>query len=291
MATDPQIVPLDIILDSKNLGKDRDNPTFQLTNLENIVGMSVLWANIPFSFYVIDGSCNKFLIRFPHQGLAVDWVVDLQFGTYTPLGLQQEIRRAVTIAGFAISPNDAAAFTVIITSFDSRMLLYHPTLAFQMKVISTELADILGYEYDTWVASQTAQLWKDGILVNDGDLVNYVKGIESVKLLGTPRLNLHSNLSANMVGMVREENESSDVIFSFPITNNFGTYLYGAGSMAIIPIARQNIYKINLYWTQGSRTSYVNFRDNSVSNFLPLNGDGFQVCIRFFQDNGVVKIG
>ena len=60
------LVPIDVILSSGDANGEAvinlDNPTFRMDELRDVVGMTVLQASIPFSYYVFDNLTNQFRI-------------------------------------------------------------------------------------------------------------------------------------------------------------------------------------------------------------------------------------
>jgi hypothetical protein len=304
---------------------DRDYPTFFVDRLDNVSAMQVLWVNVPFSFWVIDEINNKIQMKFidPESipggadsvlaagvsGVYKD--ILLMPGTYTPAAFQQEFRRAIANAGFFKTEFAAASIASIFCLFDSsnsRMFIYS-TLGqdqrFHMKFPNTEIAEMLGFRYNYEYQAGYGQVWSQGAPVRASG-VRYLVSERTVKLSGVPRLNLHGSLSSDISkvgGLTRVNDQSgSDRLLTFPITGQFGSYLYYQIPSQPIPVSSESINRVSFYLTQGDRKQYSKRRTSDYSdgigwhdmslfttydivNYLPLNGEGFQVCVRFFLND------
>lgn len=314
-------VPIEQIFDSR-LSRDKDYPTFIIDPIQDAVGMQILWVNVPFSFYVIDELNNRFYIYFKsmvgstnesdkfNAGMADTWVpLDIKPGTYTPQAFQMEFRRVVVEAGIFVSnyPVTTNIFCLINTS-DGKMTIYHTltqSFTFGVRFDNEELADILGFQPGREVWSTAGNVWTGGVPAGTGPLPRYVTGEYTVKMNGPQRLVLHGTLSGQNVGSARiNDNSEGDTVLSFPITNNVGSYLFYQPNQIVLPIDRTSMSTLSFYFTQGDRKRYVKrnaiaqqsqfvgdpYPPYEVVNYLPFNGEGFQVCIRFITDNGVQQL-
>jgi hypothetical protein len=299
---------------------DRDNPTFYIDPLYGVQSIQVLWVNVPFSFWVIDNLNNRFQMLWRDApdltGPSIlnpatnnTWVdLYLTPGTYTPAGFQQEFRRAVSTGNFFTSdtaPNVIKEVNVQFNNGNGRMVFYHTiaqNMEFRLRFPTSELAEMLGFrKYSAEVGdyiSGEGPVWKDGVPVIGGN-IPYIASERTVKLIGVPRLNLHGSLSGDIGkvgGMTRvNQNAGSDRLVSFPINGVFGSYLYYQVPSQPIESSSEVIDQVSFYLTHGDRKQYARRNqttagsyDMSLSasynivNYLPLNGEGFQVCVRFF---------
>lgn len=300
---DIDVQPLDLVFDSRN-STNPDRPEFYIKDLYDVIGCSVMWVNMPMSFFVIDELNNKIQWKWRSapvgSGLDAAYVnvwqtLTLKNGTYSPVGFQQEFRRALfstpTLTGTGEQrSNTLSKIFCLIDSSDSRLTIYHQIVTnptFSVKIDNAELAAILGFEVGAEYQSGNDFVWSQGSPV-DNDGVDYVKGPNMVKLIGQPRIDLHSTL-CDSATLINGE-PSSDVILSFPITGKVGDYVTFQANPAMIPLSRPPMSAISFYLTQGDRKEYKTTGMTSSVNYLPLNGDGFQVCVRFYKDNGVLKV-
>ena len=303
---------------------DRDRPTFFIDRLEGVQSMQVMWVNVPFSFWVIDEINNMVKMRLtdpddmPGDSVLASGIsgtyqnMYLIPGTYTPVGFQQEFRRAIGNAGFFKPEYSAESIASIFCLFDSgnsRMYIYS-TLGQDQEMSfifpNTEIAEMLGFRYNMEYVAKMGQVWKEGAPVRASG-VRYVASERSVKLAGVPRLNLHGSLSndiSKVGGLTRINDKSSDdKLLTFPITGQFGSYLYYQVPSQPIGVSSEAIDRVSFYFTQGDRRQYTKRRtkdyvqgeegyhdmslyaEYDVVNYLPFNGEGFQVCARFFLND------
>lgn len=301
--SDVDIEPIDMVFDSRN-SDNPDYPEFFIQDLSDVIGCSVMWVNVPMSFNVIDELNNvikwKWLSAPAGSGIesaSVGQWIDLVIknGTYTPVGFQQEFRRALFSTTSLSGVSEQRANTLkkifcLIGSSDAKLTIYstivqNPTFA--IRIDNEEMAKILGFEPGVEYQSGVDFIWQNGEPV-DADGVDYITAPNMVKLIGQPRLDLHSSLldSATLIN----GGSSSDIIFSFPVTAKVGDYITFQPNPSMIPLSRPPMSSVRFYLTQGDRAQYKTKGMTEPVNYLPLNGDGFQVCIRFFKDNGLLKV-
>lgn len=176
--------------------------------------------------------------------------------------------------------------------------------AFRFK---SELADILGFPRDEWVISNyyDTYIGKDKVIGTSEKggrdrWVQVVHGARTANFLQNQRLNIHSNLASTFDGQ-RSLRDTTDIIKSVPIDSNYTSYIVNAANAEPYLITRSNIKDVYFYLTIGDRQLYAtNFTmpppdfprydqlSYSTQSFLHLNGQGFQVCIRFYRDDGVM---
>jgi hypothetical protein len=92
-------------------------------------------------------------------------------------------------------------------------------------------------------------------------------------------------------GSVRNQSGSRGLLGFWPINSNYqGTIEYLNSQPEMIPVTKSNISKIGLKLTIGNKQSF-SVRGTTTS-YLPLNGEPFQVGIRFWKevsDNNKMK--
>jgi hypothetical protein len=356
MSVESNFSPVDVIYDSRsydraadNIENNRDRPTFSIglpTNENDLAGMSVMWVNVPFTFYTVDQTNNKGLwIKFPDHsaigqegGVAKMWhQLELLPGTYQSVAaLQAEFRRALRASAFSFvngggSPAGNRSLDVsrwylkvsestgILTVYNEELLVgaaYGGTAGgereFWMLCEDKSLADMMGmicYNDGAGMPSTNTarnaiqstekgvytfgydRLWNSAGVANSGNPVPYISASFPVKLGGQTRLNLHSNLNSSVRNdpAITVDDTSENKILSFPINNIFRNYITFSNNNVMIPIddGKSIPSKIDFYLTHGDRKRYARSDPNDPSriqyvDYVPLNGEGFQVCIRYF---------
>jgi hypothetical protein len=122
--------------------------------------------------------------------------------------------------------------------------------------------------------------------INSGNSVYYVKSPYACSLSGGGLLYLHSDIAP--FRYVRNATSNSDLTLAVPVNSNYkGIIEYKsdseAGKITFSPIP--TLSGARFYWTLGSRSSYKPGADSSSlseTNYLPLQGQSFILCIRFF---------
>lgn len=170
-----------------------------------------------------------------------------------------------------------------------------------------ELAAILGFEPNVWHFSNFLDTYTGSTKVTATSTkggrdrwVQVIFGTRSANFLQNQRLNIHSNLASTFEGQ-RSLRDTTDIIKSVPIDSNYSAYIVNAANAEPYLITRSNIKDVYLYLTIGDRRLYATNFTMPASSFsrydlmsfttqeyLHLNGQGFQVCIRFYRDDGVM---
>lgn len=116
---------VELELDSKDSQKTNDQddktdwPTFFLTRpLQNIVGMKVLQAEIPFSYYVINSSNNTFSLN--ESGVVPTATVTIPVGNYTSSSLASAFGTALTTSSVALG---AKTYTVVYSTLTQKFTI------------------------------------------------------------------------------------------------------------------------------------------------------------------------
>jgi hypothetical protein len=92
---------------------------------------------------------------------------------------------------------------------------------------------------------------------------------------------------------------AGDIILTIPVNTNFTAYINYFHPLNICNV-RGFLEKVDLYWTHGKRTEHAKIliddthdgldytTDYTTGRALSFNGEGFQVCIRFYFSTGYV---
>jgi hypothetical protein len=147
----------------------------------------------------------------------------------------------------------------------------------------------------------TEQVWRSGGVIdtpNTDDVAYVVRAPGLCNLTYSPRIEMHSQILSGMLApFSRLHNNVNTMIQSIPVTSNFTSYLYylpGNQMLALNNTSR--VDAVDLFLRLPGRNIYA---ANSITplnndyietNYLPLNGEGFQVKIIFFVDDGFVDV-
>lgn len=306
---------IDVLFDSTT-ADNKDKPMFTLSPpVENVVGITLVWANVPFSYYTIDNLNNEITVQIWVTDAYVDHVRRLRPGTYNPDTLADEFMRLfqmdaeIQYAGGFQAFFDVARAKLIIYNADM-IPLEGDEAGFRIYTESPQLGSILGWSLNDddqyMLTSQFQQVWRNSAIVaaeydettypDEEDRIHYAEPDGLLNLAYSPVLRLHSNLAGTMSNC-RTQSDRTNVMAHIPIQGNFQSFMFYQPMSAMAPIGRQDITSAEFYLTLPDRTSYgsenvFNYetQESSVVTvpYLPLNGEGFQVCVRFHLDDGVV---
>jgi hypothetical protein len=301
--SDPNYIVHDIVfntMDPDNFGT-KDHGKFEVTNLNNISAMTLLWANIPYSYYVIDRLNNEFQIIYeneePEEEQVTAVACRIQPGTYTPPSFCNELRRVFTSNENVYAGADYRAY---IDDRTARLVIYNTSLTgnenFKILINDKYLAEILGFPLGTTVTSHFGQLFKDGELLdsdNDDNNLHYIVAPGLLNLTFASVIELRSNLSNYLEYSSRRPTWGSEVVGIFPLNTIFTGYLFQPGNGNAVPCGKlPSLPHVEFYLSLPGRDKYAansTSEDNNdyvIQQELPLNGQGFQVCIRFHEDTG-----
>jgi hypothetical protein len=297
-STPSPYLPVDVVFDSRQI-ENRDFPTFQVEPaLENVVAYQVLWTNVPFSFYTIDQSNNQFIMKCNNAlDELIEQVITIKPGTYTPEALRNQLRAAI---GSSVLP-DAVHYDCLIQPNNARFFIYNKrnsnsSRPFYLQFLDSSLASMLGFVANTTYTATWGQYFKDGeVIKNTTDPPgpggeNVIWGLEAPRvsnLMQSPYLHFHATFNGMRNDAARMHDGYDQLLITTPITSNFTSMILYQGIPEPINLGGSySIYNLAMYLTHGERTEYRTL-DNQRVNYLPLNGEGFQVCIRFYVDNGV----
>lgn len=317
------LLPCDVVFDSSEADgtslRDLDNPTFSLLpSIENCVGMALLSAQVPFSYYVIDFTNNQFSIRINTSTTISGgqyqnnvYKVSLLPGTYTRNNLEPMlafcIRYKTVVTKFTggNAGTDSDLYSVFDLRFDiddttSSLLMYtnsstvnaiNEVALFQIEFSDKSAAPYLGYSNYPLKKSLRGPVYNN----SDVEVLPNAHNIYSpfaINLSGPSYLFLHSEkLSGVAPGAVRNSTNSSDIVAYIPVNNNYqGTVEFLNPIAQRIPFTKCNLpSKLDFRWTLGSRTEF-NIDGGSTRNYLQLQGQPFLVVMRFFIAQSTTQI-
>lgn len=279
--------PVDIIFDSDQVGTNqvtgiKDNPTFTLLpSIENCVGVSVTYANVPFTYFVVDGTNNTFGIDYDTDSGSDSYnTITLDEGTYNIVNVVTQLKAKIDADGTWTSGTD---YDLFIDSTTSKLVIYKLTsLAVQFKLdfSQNDLGKVLGFEKQIYTSTEAT-------LVDDVDVTlssrEHVIAPRVINLSGPAQMFLDSDLGSLVFGSVRNQSGSRGLLGFWPVNTNYqGTIEYLNPNPEMIPITNTTITKIGLSLAIGNISQY-SVGGNST-NYLPLNGEPFQVGLRFWKE-------
>lgn len=306
--------PVDVIFDSNFADNSKkENPEYIMAPpLDNVVGYQVQWATVPFSYYVIDRYNNEFSFAIKTGGDYVYSTCRITPGSYNPQSLANEMKRmfATEVTSFptvgAAIPH-GGSMVVDVDNSNGRLIMYnnnYDTTAvgnedFRIQVDNEDLARILGFVRGVQYISVAEQLWRNGGLVtNSADAttnkVAHIRAPYIANLTYSSRLNLHGQFGGSSPGNSRTQDGNTDMFLTIPVLSNFSSFINYQNVGQPIMISRCSVSRISFYLTLGGRRFYAKnsldydtpSADLESTTYLPLNGEGFQVCIRFLVDDG-----
>lgn len=321
--------PVDVVFDSRaSSNNDLNAPEFRmLPSMENVVGVTLLWSNIPYTWYVIDSTNNDFQMKVGSKGSGAWSEVTYSFtitpGTYSPDTLILEIRRIIGVYVTANQSPDTglaapvsggttvgAKFNMYLDSPSSKFVMYFEDAAnvnlvqFDVK-FNSALAELLGFVGDTWIQSSARRvagtpdtvtggvdIWRNAVLVQANAAA--VSATKCTRLIGPTTIRLLTNI-AGMTGSgstARGPVDDQLMLAKIPVTGNFTSFMFYQHTPEMIPIPdRTQINYVQLSLKHEGRETYIDHSATGTPTvgYLPLNGEGFQVCIRFYTDDGAMS--
>lgn len=332
MATNSEIIPVDLIFDSNYASNgDKDNPTFYVNPpLENVVGVGILWANIPYSYYTIDRFNNQFFLANDANNGGAIATCNIRPGTYNPESFCRELERCFAQSAVL----DGVNMKCYMDPATARLTIYNRFLPqgkqFVIWAENPYLCEIMGIPVggtNPWNPSSFGisprfktlfingeQILPAGGTGNNNDAQNRVWVWQAIGLMNlsyASNINIHSSLSTDMgIANRTDHNAPSDLLLKIPVTSNFTSFINYNTYQMITPVRRMNLDMINFYLTLPGRSTYAkaskDLKDSVESDqagspidpllpdyiktsYLPLNGQGFQIAVRFLVDTGNIK--
>lgn len=292
---------VDIVFDSSRRDSQTvDNPKFFIRNLDNIVGVSIAWVSVPFTFYMIDNTNNTFQIR---SGLAASisgatWgTYYLKPGTYSSQTFPLEFQRVLATGP---SSENNANWTTYVDPINSRYTLYNTGLdttteTWQLRFNgNATLAKMLGFDENTTYQTVVVASWYvDGKAINSGNPVHVLVAPNQVYFV-PPTIDLHSIRLSGAVTCQRDPGNEDTKVLTIPLLGNFTSQIQFQPTTGMIPTpSRLTFTDMDFGLRLPDRTVYsigsVDANPASApptSSYLSLNNVPFQVCVRFFRDLG-----
>ncbi len=277
------ITPIDIIFDSDqvdtstNVTGVRDRPIFTLQPaIENCVGVALLYANVPFTYYVIDNTNNHFGL----ESAGVYYDCTIAPGTYNSVNIASQVIDALARASV---PN-FTHYAAFVDNTDSKFVMYKTSnvhISFKLDFVTipdNQCFRVLGFEQAIYTSTTaTFNDNAENVITN----TNNIKSPRVVNLSGPGQMFLASDFGPTIYGKVRNQTSKDALIGFWPVNSNYqGTIEYSREDPPRITMSRTTVSKIQLKLLLGNRTQYA-IGDNQVE-YLPLNGEAFQVGLRFF---------
>jgi hypothetical protein len=331
---------VDIYLDSKDANEGtRDNPTWLLTNpITNITGVKVTSALIPFTYYVIDGTNNEFIIEILTDTVATGgttyvgarYLVHLQPGSYDDSTFPKMLDKVLTYAynsaepwdggvelcslsnnkGAASSCSSTEAVTDLNLIFDihsmyedstAKIVLYIDSDTYDNNAASFKINflncynpanEIMGFQLSSYNSINDIIYNNQEVALNAGVATNYVKSPSASSLSGSGALYLHSDISST--SQIRNQTDNQNIIAAIIVNANYKGMIEHDVRNQIggkLTLEMGSLTKISAYLTLGNRTNYDPKADSTSqkSQFLQLQGQSFQICIRFYVKPATIQ--
>jgi hypothetical protein len=322
MELNPSIETRDVLFESQNSNNgNSDSPQFNLAflNLNDVVGMQFLFANVPFVYNVVDATNNQFYLKDANNSSGNGKLVTLPVGTYNstqwPFIFSQALSTA-GVTGYAdyVSYYDTVTNQIVIVNNNATSITFTITTTLAATANSIANNDTFGFNYGTFTASLAAA----GGLLYNGSLDSapfttssqryYITSQYTASLSGPNEMYLHSNLAAqfNSVYDTIVPAGTGDVLAFWPInTVNSGSINFSPPFETILKGGQpKKISDATFYLTIGTQTKYSGVtqygsalqtgqgNDLTVLPYLPLGGTSWQVGIRFYiQTSQINSVG
>ena len=259
---------VDVVLDSWS-SSDQDRPRYYLSKvIEDIIGVAVFYANVPFTYHILDTSNNTFTID--------GQTVSIEPGSYhannLPL-IMQPLFETVTGNPFHVYV-DHTTLKLTIYTFIAPFTIVTPS--------SWETPHPLG-----WNAGSTYTATLRTFYDNDQcEIQAYMlESPRTVNLTGPNQMYLHSSLGSIMYGGVDNGTEEHDIIGFWPVNCNYqGMIQFFHTSPEMHTVTRTQIDQLDFYLTLGTRRRY-----QQGQSHLSLQGESFQIGIRFFLFDKLIQ--
>lgn len=128
-----QVRPIDVLFDSGSVVNQTgtaDSPSYIVTPaLTDVIGYSMLWANIPFTYYVIDDMCNTFLFT---DATVAGQIITIAPGTYNAITLVEALTDAFKAGSAYASAGGSVVYTWFVNPDTNKLSVYAPTGPFTL---------------------------------------------------------------------------------------------------------------------------------------------------------------
>ena len=284
------LIPIDVVFDSTLAGTaqvtgTQDQPIFTLQPaIENCVGVSLIYASVPFTYYVIDQTNNEVVLRFLLNGnVAASYLLQLELGSYTSVEISQVFYDAIRVFPEFNVGYDILTFEVDQTTTKLRVWLANELVynGFRLDFAATERSchDVFGFEKKVYTAAVSPFVTNNGVYLNNRKVINAPR---VVNLTGPNQMYLKSSFAASLHGSVRNQISQQQLLAFWPVNVNYGGIIdVQRENPPMIPVSKQSISTISFSLAIGNRQQYGH-SDNIARDHLSLNGEGFQVALRFW---------
>jgi hypothetical protein len=320
MDLNPDINTTDILFESGNADNgNTDIPSFNLAylNLDDVVGMQFLFANIPFVYNVVDATNNQFILT--DNGGAV--TITLPVGTYNSTQWPYIFSQAVTTAFIAAYGSAANA---------SEYLSYYDTVTNQIVIVRDKVAggsfnldgftittsglvnsiannDTFGYSSGVYTAQKTPQLFYNGSLnakpwtVGSNPTMYYLPSPYTASLSGASEMYLHASIANKFSPNAKiydtiVPNGMGDIIAWWPVNSvNSGSIQFSPNFPTILKCNQTTISEVTFFLSLGTQTRYSTIdqyglnqatpdaTSPAITQYLPLGGTSWQIGVRFYR--------
>lgn len=317
MELSPSITTKDILFESGNSENgNSDNPIFDvsLLNLNNVVGMQFLFANVPFVYNIVDATNNQFILTDANNVSGV--LVTLPVGNYTASQWPYIFNKALQTAGVTgyadyLSYYDTVTNQIVFVNNAGTPITFTIDCTLANVPNSIGKYDTFGMNLISYTAVTSPTLLYNGSLTSAPftGTPYYIASSYTASLSGPNEMYLHSSLASAfspsaIIYDTIVNNSMGDVIGFWPInTINSGTIQYQPNSPNLLKCGQpQKISKLSFYLTIGTQTTYstatqygqsATAQGSNIGNvpYLPLGGTSWQIGMRFFvQNNQITSI-
>ena len=312
MELSPDINTTDILFESGNADNgNTDIPQFNLAylNLDDVVGMQFLFANIPFVYNVVDGTNNQFYLWDTNNGSLPGVLVTLPVGTYTstqwPAIFSQALSTAsVVSASNYVSYYDTVTNQIVIVNSAPTAFTITTTLASTPNSIGNN--DTFGYSYGAFNSQTTPTLLYNGALTGKpwtAATPTYLASPYTASLSGSSEMYLHASIANKfspnaIIYDTIVANGLGDIIAWWPINSvNSGSIQFSPNFPTILKCNQTSISEVTFFLSIGTQTRYSavdqygsnqatpNGFSPALTGYLPLGGTSWQIGIRFFRQS------
>lgn len=284
------LVPIDIVFDSLLVGTENatgtvDSPQFNLRPpLEDVVGVGLLYACVPFSYSVIDSTNNKFTLVLLSGGMPmIQATLEIMPGTYNitnlPLQLIDAYKRA-------LPTENPALFQFFVDDTTSRLVAYFAVATaydefwFDFSGSNT-CHEALGFQKKMYYSQSTPIRNNAEVIITGSNLT----APKVVDLSGPNQMYLASSLASTLHGSVRNHASQTQLLGFWPVNENYqGIIEYVRDTPSMMSFGKKDsISVVNFKLLLGNRTSYGH-GTTTLADHLSLNGESFQIALRFFKE-------
>lgn len=277
--------PIDVVFDSDEVAVNdavfgtRDNPSFYINPpITDCVGIALLYVNVPFTYYVIDNTNNRF--DFKETPIAAFRQCLIAPGTYNSQNIGAQILAAMDNAGV---PNATTNYTVEVDNTDLKLLISHTggtSTQFSIDFnVNNSAYRTLGFNIATYTS--TNGNYFDN---NETEVVGkyHVISPRVVNLTGPGQMFLSSSFAPTLFGKVRNQAAIKPLLGFWSVNANYtGTIETFRESPMRIPFSKMTVGQVDLKLLLGNRTTYNSAAGET--DYLQLEGESYQVALRFFR--------